>query len=368
MSQTTPPTSNQHDGVTVHTGHDLEVGILSRVREWVDLFGWLRLVRTLRFAGSPTMVSLSVLTLMVWWLGPYCVSHERLQLAAIDGSATSLMHASNDSLTQLTGYFRGINATTLFHPGLADRSLLACGGSILWTLLVWAPAALVFARQGALLTAGRSMMPIAEASRMAVKRSPSAWIAALVPFACVLMMAVMIFAVAWGTRLAPESLAVQIPGAIFIALLSIPCGLLAFGANVAVPLAWSALSNEKDPDSLDSLSRGYEYLYRRPLHLLIHLAVAWVLLMVVALLATTVALTAALISWTVLDLAAAPAELSGWVGQILSILPIASCFAFAWALIGGVYLLMRHEAGGQQVEDLWIPDPKAAAELPQLNR
>ena len=55
--------------------------------------------------------------------------------------------------------------------------------------------------------------------------------------------------------------------ALVAAAIALPCGILAFGANVAVPLSWAALTNERDPDPLDSLSRGYEYLFRRPLRL-----------------------------------------------------------------------------------------------------
>ena len=33
-----------------------EDGVLARVREWTDVFGWLRLVTVLRLAGSPTAI------------------------------------------------------------------------------------------------------------------------------------------------------------------------------------------------------------------------------------------------------------------------------------------------------------------------
>ena len=55
------------------------------------------------------------------------------------------------------------------------------------------------------------------------------------------------------------------------ALLAIPCGVLVFGANFAVPLGWAAMAVEREPDPLDALSRGYEYLYRRPLQLVMYL-------------------------------------------------------------------------------------------------
>ena len=53
----------------VHSGHDLESGLLARVREWTDAAPWLRLGRTLRVAASPTLVLLTSGVLLVWWFG-----------------------------------------------------------------------------------------------------------------------------------------------------------------------------------------------------------------------------------------------------------------------------------------------------------
>ena len=53
----------------VHRGHNLETGLLGRVREWTDIVPWLRLGRTLRVAGSPPLVLLTAVTFAFWWLG-----------------------------------------------------------------------------------------------------------------------------------------------------------------------------------------------------------------------------------------------------------------------------------------------------------
>jgi hypothetical protein len=36
----------------------------------------------------------------------------------------------------------------------------------------------------------------------------------------------------------------------------------------------------------------------------------------------------------------------------------------AW--LGGAYLLLRHDTGGQEIEDLWRPPSTPPAELPEL--
>ncbi|TWT82790.1 hypothetical protein CA13_42530 [Planctomycetes bacterium CA13] len=349
-----------------HQGHDLETGILGRVREWIDVFAWLRLVRTLRLAGSPPMILMGVVTLLIWWLGQHWILGEQLELVAIDGKSASAVSASQDSLMTTMRFVRLMNATTVLSPTINDIRILRQFGSILWTVLIWSPAAIVFVRQGALLTAGRSMMSLRDVWRIALRRSPAAWVTAIVPLACVLVMGLAIYLITLVTQMAPESPWLLAPAAVAIVLISIPCGILAFGANVAVPLAWSALANERDPDALDSLSRGYEYLYRRPLHLILNALVAFILLLVVTFLITGIVSAAGMIALAILQWAGAPDGLERLIGRMLAIIPMATCFAFSWALVGGIYLLVRAEAGGQQVEDLWEPKRPPSRRLPKL--
>ena len=350
----------------VHAGHDLETGILSRVREWIDVFAWLRLIRTLRLAGSPPMILIGITTLLVWWVGQHWILGEQLSLVAIDGKAASVVSASQDSLMTTMQFVRLINATTVLNPSIQDTRVFRQFGSILWTIFIWSPSALIFLRQGAQLTAGRSMMNLRDVNQLAILRAPASWLTAIVPLVCVLAMGLVILLIGWISKQAPSAAWILMPSALLIVLISLPCGILAFGATIAVPLAWSALANEKDPDALDSLSRGYEYLYRRPFHLLIHAMVAFVLLLVVTFLATGIVSAAGMVAFSILQWAGAPLTLTGLIGRILAIIPMATCFAFSWALIGGIYLLIRAEAGGQPVEDLWEPKRRVRKHLPKI--
>ena len=65
-------------------------------------------------------------------------------------------------------------------------------------------------------------------------------------------------------------------------VLAVPAGLLAFGALFAIPLALVAMVNESDPDLFDSLSRGYEYLMRRPLSIVWYSLVCILLIYVIS--------------------------------------------------------------------------------------
>ncbi|GAA5508496.1 hypothetical protein [Novipirellula caenicola] len=352
MSHLQDTESNQHE---VHAGHELETGVLARVREWIDIFPWLRLLRTLRMAGSPTMILMALLTLAIWSPVYHVIVGE--VAAPSESTATSLQPSwpsawVNEALWA-SGWHRGSNG------------LRAVGG-LLWTLFAWSFASLVFVRQGGLLTAGRPMIRFGTMGKSLLSRFVAAWIAGIVPLLCVAALAGMLWALGWIAAWLPEWGIIQFPLAVLITLLAIPCGILAFGGLVAIAFAWAAIANERDPDALDALSRGYEYLYRRPVHVILYGLVSLALLWIVLLLIGGVAGAAAEIAMVVLDGAAAPAMTRVFVLQIISLIPMATAFAFAWGLIGGVYLLVRFDAGGQQVEDLWIPTPPAAAPLPTL--
>lgn len=229
--------------------------------------------------------------------------------------------------------------------------------SVAWTLVAWAPVALLLTRQGALLTAGRTMTGISPAVGQALARTPAALIVSVVPLACVLAIGLLIVLVGGVARLFGGLMLANVIAALLAALIAIPCGVLSFGAGVAVPLGWAALANERDPDPLDSLSRGYESLYRRPLKCLLYLIVSLGIVLVVGALSAAVAAAAAVIASTLLGWTGCPPSVPWITQRILMHLPAVVMLTQSWSLVGGVYLLLRCDTGGQEVEDLWEPTP-----------
>ncbi|EMI22558.1 membrane protein containing [Rhodopirellula maiorica SM1] len=353
MSPLQDTESKQHE---MHTGHELETGVLARAREWIDVFPWLRLWRTLRLAGSPSMILMALLTLAVW-------SPVYQGILGEDVSAIANAAAPQPQMPWPSAWFSEAFWATGLHRG--DSGLRSVCG-LLWTLFAWSFASLVFVRQGGVLTAGRPMIRLNTVVKSTLSRCVAAWIAGIVPMLCVAALAVMIWSLGWIAAWLPEWGFVQFPIAVLITVLAIPCGILAFGGVVAIAFAWAAIANERDPDALDALSRGYEYLFRRPVHLILYGLVSLALLWIVMLLISGVTGAATEITLAVLDGAAAPVMTRSFVLQIISLIPIATAFTFAWGLIGGVYLLIRFDAGGQQVEDLWMPTAPPAAPLPTL--
>ena len=330
----------------IHQGYDLEEGMLARAHEWVDLFPWLRLLRVLRIAGSPPLLALTAITLSLWFAGKYAI------LGEVDSdSGQYVVHVAG----QLTSILGGPD------HGSGYRFAAA-----IWTLAIWSPLLLCLSRQGALLTAGRTMMSLGQSVSHSLKRLPSCWLAALVPVGCVLPFAAGAVFIGWTSGWLPESKLLSAVIGSIVALMMLPCGLLGFGAFFAVPISWSALVNEPNADPIDSLSRGYEYLFRRPVHLAIYLTISVLLIATVTFLASGVSYVASELTNTLVGATGAPDAVVEASRTILIYLPHVVAVAVAGGLAGGIYLLLRSDAGNQEVEDIWIHSPEGRRELPEL--
>jgi hypothetical protein len=318
--------------IEAHGGHDLEAGLLERVREWTDLFPWWRLIRTLRLAASPTLLSITAATLFVWLLG--------------------------------------IRTGRFFPDGFQNRTATLEPSWLLgwvWTIAIWAPAAILLTRQGGLLTAGRTMVGLRSGWSLCRERTWRGWLAGLLPpLAALTLAVVMILPLGWLARIAPYESFVQVAAGWLAALLAIPSGLIAFGGVVAVPLSWAALGNEQDRDPLNALSRGYEAPLRRPLHLAFYLGFASLVAWVVWWIAAGIASAAILMSEWTLGLSGCSSEVHTVASATLSSIPWVVVTTLGWGLLGGIYLLLRYDTGGQEVEDLWEQEQPDTPSLPKL--
>ncbi len=339
----------------VRHSNDLESGLLTRFREWIDVLPWLRLVRVLRVAGSPPLLILTAIMMGIGIFGQ--------QLIIGLGHTHQVTSDISQNAQWMTAHLRWFVPASLFTPHDAGWRFPI---TLAWTIFVWTPMAMLLARQGALLTAGRSLMPLREGFAHAAVRSPAGWLAALVPLLCILPLAAVILLAGWLATWVVDFQPAQVVGGVIVALFALPCGLLAFGSTVAIPISWAALVTEREPDPLDSLSRGYEYLFRRPVQLAIYTVVSLVLLTIVGALASAVAMSATLIATETLSFIGAPAELQQVSHNVLASFPNVVGLSLLWSLVGGVYLLLRCDAGGQEVEDVWEPPAVQPASLPKL--
>lgn len=342
--------SDQVHSDQIHQGYDLETGMLVRAHEWIDLFPWLRLVRVLRVAGSPPLLMLTAIVLSLWFAGGQLILGEN----AID-SEQAVVDA---------GQATGVLASRLL--GSSETSLGRRVAAVIWATVIWSTLGLFLARQGALLTAGRTLISLGPGLSLSARRTPASWLAALIPFVCLLPFALAALLIGWLTSFLPEIWPVQGLLGLIVALIALPSGLLTFGAMFAVPISWAALANERDADSLDSLSRGYEYLYRRPVQLVLYVLIGLLLMSIAGGLAWGVSMTACQLASITLGSVGASPQLTTSTRNVLQLLPPVVVATLFWSLLGGVYLLLRRDAGGQEVEDLWIAPAVDRPALPEL--
>ncbi len=346
----------------VHDGYDLETGLLARMREWTDILPWLRLVRILRVVGSPPLMGLVALTFAIWKMVIDLSTEGEISLHAFPADAASTMGQQG---VLFATYIENLNPASVFsgNPEIVWWETLL---GICWSVFIWTPVAILLSRQGGLLAAGRPLMPLPAVISLALSRTFAGWLAAVVPLGCVSVFAILIMLIGWFSGLVGDITWLNSILALVTILFAIPCGVLAFGANIAIPLSWGALANERDPDAMDSLSRGYEYLFRRPLQLALYLLVAAVIMGVVVVLAAGVTEAAIQISGRLLRFSGAADSMTNNSIACLSYLPIVVILTATWSLLGGVYLLLRYDTGGQEVEDLWQADVRPEPPLPSI--
>jgi len=318
-------------------GYDLESGVLQRVRQWRDAIPALVLIDALRVAGSPLYVGL----FWVAWSALCCLPHDH----SIDFTASGLPSLDFQRVDELP-----------------------------WWSLVWAasvigigilPAALV-ARAGACYAAGR-MQSFTENGRVTLARWLRLLLIPIVPLAITVGLSiVMVAAGSLGRISGIGSMAVEAT-AIAVLPIAILIGLVAGGAVMAVPLAITAVVLEKQSDVLDSLSRGYEYLFRRPVYLAFYGLCAFVMVAIVWQLAVWVAAVALSIGGWGLRIGSGEAAAPQWFQWLLVQLPWAVANTAAWGQVGAIYLLMRKAANDQEIEDIAVsPVDTQTADMPTL--
>ncbi|MEM6690695.1 MAG: hypothetical protein AAF664_14770, partial [Planctomycetota bacterium] len=353
------PPSNEERSVKpeVHQGYELEGSLFERVRSWTDLFGFLRLARVLRGALSPPLVLLSAITLAISTLLAASFENHAMPIARWQSGLSQMDVTLGNSLVFLTrlqilppGVFRGF---------AVDRLVLrTLELSLQWIL--WTPLLLILFRQGALLSVGRTMEPIGELIGRTRDRGLAvlAMVGILVGCAGIFLLPCLLsFYVAKFPYLVT-------PGTLIGLGFLLPATVLLAGAYVSLPIGVASLANEEITDPVDSLSRGFEAVLRRPLTVIGLCLASALLLHIVHCLAAAVSGTAAALVWTLRDHGlASPGSLA--ISRIvLAWVPCVIGTNLAGLLIGAMYLLIRQSTNEQQPEDLWVPPPKNAIPMP----
>jgi len=322
------------------TGHDIEAGLLQRLRSWRDVLPPLILFQSLRVCGSPIYLSLSLISVI----------------------AISAIVAHGSISTE-------ISKPSIANP--IDLTIAPIG----WTRLVelfavvvvgMVPAAMTM-RAGAIYAAGRDAEHSLVGLKVTSGRAVAMLLVLVLPLVCTLGLAVPVALLAMVDRIPTIGDWITEAVGLLIAPLVLLMGLVCAGAIIAIPLGWASLSIEKRVDPFDALSRGYEYLYRRPVQVALYLGTNIFIAMFLTWMAQWVAYASAVLGGTVYSLAAGGETLPLAIRVVLAHFPIAVWMTSFFAVLGGIYLLLRKDANDQEIEDIIVSVvDQRSAELPTL--
>lgn len=270
-------------------------GVLTAVR-WSELCPWLLLVKAARAALFVRMIVLG--TLGVWatqagWsaIEGTFLADDELRLERLTDNATfplrtpllsGLVVPRFDALDWSVGanpLVRGWAWALQPLARLADAGTWQSGLALvlagIWVMVVWALVGGAMARISALyLTRGELVGPVtalraAAANWLSTFAAPAFCFGVITVFALLLMFVGLVMRLGILAFLAglfwPVALALGLAIAIFV-----------IGLAFGWPMMWSTIAAERT-DAFDGVSRGYAFVYQRPLHLLFFVLVAGVL-------------------------------------------------------------------------------------------
>jgi hypothetical protein len=265
-------------------------------------------------------------------------------------------------------------------------SALALAG--VWTVAVWGLFGGAIARiAGVYLTYGETLGPLA-ALRASARKWPSTVGAPLLVAAAIAILAIPL--VLLGLLLRFDLMALLLGLGWIVAI----CGgaavaILAIGLAIGWPLMWSTVAVERT-DAFDAISRGFAYVYQRPLHLLFYIAVASLLgILAQGAVDLFVVATTTATEWTV-DIGAGAGRLGdlGVDGKGVSrdlsevgefgasaiqfwnrVVRAAAAYfplAYLWPASTAIYLLLRRGIDATEMTEVAFDEGEPKAGLPRL--
>ncbi|WP_236620886.1 hypothetical protein [Rhodopirellula sallentina] len=350
-----------------------EERLFDKVRTWVDVFPWLRLVRVCRVAGGPVWLTHCFLVFAVWFAGAVWLTQnpehvafdsdlqQPMSVRSVLGLAIGTVASPSDAFIPRLPF---ANEWTGGLPGGEFLSQRWSWVLVVWTIVLWLPTSMALVRVGALLTAGRDTPSYLVTFGDAFRRIGRGVLVVVLPTLVATFFAGIVLGLNWfsnwlggpsdvGNWANWLTLPIVLPATLVAAVLIL-------GGRIATPLALASLMVEPDPDPLDSLSRGYEYTLRRLPQLVLLIGVATVISAVV------VSAWAAIcrVGGSLCGVVSAP---NPALIACLELLPAVVAIMFLWAMTGGIYLLLRQSAGGQEVEEVAVAsDHWKAPDLPPV--
>jgi hypothetical protein len=345
------------------------------------------LLRSVRHAHDPRKLVLSAAAVAL--LAGLGVMSEAAPQGYSTGTAGILPHLPSpwpDPWTALQDSGRWVARTytgtveALLRPFLPRTGLLdwfRAAGMALAVLAVVALSGGMVARIAAHDFAGLERPRLARVARFAARRLPTLVGTPICPIVGVLFLSLAAALVGLFFRIpAPYGPAIGGVLAVVPLLLAIPAGLLVLGTLLGWPLMVASTAVEAE-DLFDALSRSFSYLQQRFLRLAALVGVAWLVGAVGWLVVVSLARLVLMLTTWGLSLGGPPGLIQGlfletgtdaardagpglsiarfWTGSI-TFLAMAWGFSWFWVAATAVYLLLRRDVDGTEVDDLARPD------------
>jgi hypothetical protein len=369
---------------------------------WSDRWPILRLARAVRIAAGARMLIPAAagvgVTILGWWVLAWVFSNSEdptLQawLASYrscpfsDGDATALPTAAGgffappelgkfpladplvSAWSNLSAPIRQVFDTQISYVALAF--LLLCG---LWVIAVWGLFGGALARMAAMELARGERIGWRQAFGHSMSKWKSYCSAPLLPLLGVFLTALplALFALIGRTDAGMYVLGVvwfvYLIGALLMTIFLV-------GLMFGWPLMWAAIATESS-DSFDALSRAYSYVYQR--------AIKFLALVLVA------TLLSILGGWLVYGFSSCVIHLADWAAGwgtgrnlalevpsgstkiiefwrgLVRLIAIGFVYSYLWTAAVAIYLLLRHDVDGTELDDIHVDESGEAFGLPAL--
>ncbi len=384
-----------------------------RVRQiaWLDVFPWLRLAKCPRLSITLSLILLG----FAGWLGmaagwrffSYCWDSSTDQVVVDNRAALSrwpweyrvvpydslaLKLPSYDTIAESSAALVR-TARDLSRPviSLFDRRLSFSGFCYflcctIWAILVWSIFGAAITRIAALALTRDHKLGLRGGLSFGLLRWPSYSGGPALPLIACLMLAIPLLFLGWIARLDA--------GAFFVGLiwpLALVGGgmiaLLALGLFLCWPLMWPTISTEVT-DSFDALSRSYSYTLHRPLRYFGYVMFAGILgallLVIVSLIVELILemtlwgfsigagiprlneLNATVINGEQGAIFRGAHHLFAFWNHLLVLIPFAVAASYFWTAMTQIYLLLRRDEDGAELDEVFLPAQDKEFGLPPL--
>ncbi|GIW98018.1 MAG: hypothetical protein KatS3mg111_1351 [Pirellulaceae bacterium] len=255
---------------------------------------------------------------------------------------------------------------------LSLRDLAFLTFCALWLALVWGMLGGLIVRRALFDVGQRTSAMWGEALRILVRRVPALlWLVGIY-FVGIGLLLIPAWLGGLMARMGTAGAMVGGVGALVFAPLAIFLGRLLLGIWVATPLGVCAIAAEKKGDAFEGFSRGYAYFFQRPVLFVLLLAV----LIIVGLVGEQLVYFVYTYGWqwwreaVVMGAGGTPSEqlvrlLS--VGDWLVVRLIASYwFSFGCCAAAVLYLILRKEVDGIELDELFMLDEGPLSQVPSI--